>query len=226
MSALPIKKRPWREQLVHALGVHRIDAVIDVGANRGQYATGLRRAGWCGPIVSFEPLPDLRDALAATAAADPAWTVAPAMALGDRDAVAVLERSAESDMSSLLPRTALLERISPSSAVVERLEVPLRRLDGLAMLTASPWRRMLVKLDVQGGEAAVLDGATGLWDRIAALQLELALVPLYRGETPWRVMVDRLAAEGFSLGLVIPGYYEQKLGRQLQFDGVFVRASL
>jgi len=139
--------------------------------------------------------------------------------------VAVLERSAESDMSSLLPRTALLERISPSSAVAERLEVPLRRLDGLEVLTASPWRRMLLKLDVQGGESAVLDGATGLWDRIAALQVELSLVPLYRGEAPWRAMVDRLAARGFALGLVIPGYYEHKLGRQLQFDGVFVRAS-
>lgn len=197
--------------------------MIDVGANRGQYATGLRHAGWRGPIVSFEPLPDLREALAQAASADPGWVIAPPLALGDRDAVAVLERSAESDMSSLLPRTALLERISPSSAVVERLEVPLRRLDGLAIVTASPWRRMLVKLDVQGAEAAVLDGMAGLWERIAALQLELSLVPLYRGETPWRAMVDRLAAEGFTLGLVIPGYYEHKLGRHLQFDGLFVR---
>lgn len=221
-----MKKRALREQLVHALGVHRIDAVIDVGANRGQYATGLRRAGWRGPIVSFEPLPDLRDALAAVAAADPDWTVAPAVALGGHDGVAVMERSAESDMSSLLPRGALLDRISPSSRVVERLEVPLRRLDGLAAVTAAPWRRMHLKIDVQGGEAAVLDGAGGLWERIAALQLELSLVPLYRGETPWRAMVDRLAARGFELAFVIPGYYEQKLGRQLQFDGVFVRASL
>jgi FkbM family methyltransferase len=168
-------------------------------------------------------LPDLREALAAAAAGDPAWVIAPALALGDRDAVAVLERSAESDMSSLLPRSALLDRISPSSAVIERLEVPLRRLDRLELVIGSSWRRMLLKLDVQGSEASVLDGASGLWERIAAVQLELSLVPLYHGETPWRAMVDRLADRGFALGLVIPGYYERKLGRQLQFDGVFWR---
>lgn len=206
--------------------MHGIDAVLDVGANRGQYATSLRRAGWTGPILSFEPLPDLREALAAAAVADAAWTIAPPMALGDRDTVAVLERSAESDMSSLLPRAPLLERISPSSAVVERLEVPLRRLDRLELVTAAAWRRMLLKIDVQGGEAAVLDGAEALWPRIGAVQLELSLVPLYQGETPWRPMVDRLVALGFELGMVLPGYYERELGRQLQFDGVFVRATL
>ena len=40
-----------------------VDAVIDVGANAGQYATRLRAAGWRGPILSIEPIPELRDAL-------------------------------------------------------------------------------------------------------------------------------------------------------------------
>ena len=46
-------------QLAFTLHQQAIDAVIDVGANTGQYATRLRAAGWAGPILSFEPIPEV-----------------------------------------------------------------------------------------------------------------------------------------------------------------------
>jgi hypothetical protein len=85
---------------------------------------------------------------------------------------------------------------------------------------------MLLKIDAQGAEGRVLDGTARLWPRIAAVQLELSMVALYDSEPSWRLMVERMEALGFTLGLVIPGYYEHKLGRQLQFDGVFWREPL
>ena len=51
-------------QLVATLERQAVDAVIDVGANLGQYATRLREAGWRGPVLSIEPIPELRAALA------------------------------------------------------------------------------------------------------------------------------------------------------------------
>jgi hypothetical protein len=36
----------------------RINCVIDVGANRGQFALHLRRTGYYDPIISFEPNPE------------------------------------------------------------------------------------------------------------------------------------------------------------------------
>jgi hypothetical protein len=50
-------------------------------------------------------------------------------------------------------------------------------------------------------------------------------VPCYQGEVGFREMIDRLAATGFEPYLFIPGYFEPKLGRQLQLDGVFMRGS-
>lgn len=217
------KARDLDTQLVLTLERQRIDAVIDVGANLGQYALRLRRAGWRGPILSIEPIPELHRRLVRQARADPSWEIAPAMAAGAEEGEALLSVSAESDMSSLLPQSALLRRISPSSAVTRRIAVPQRRLDALEVLRDRPWRRLLVKIDVQGAEPQVLAGMAGLWERVAGVQLEMALLPLYDGERPWLELVASLATRGFTPHLFLPGYFASALGRQVQLDAVFYR---
>ncbi len=217
------KPRTGAAQLAAVLAHEGVDAVIDVGANTGQYGRMLRSAGYAGPILSFEPLPEPRRVLALAVAGDPLWRLAPVMALGDTDGRVVVECSAESDMSSILPQGPLLQAVSPSSVVIERLSVPCARLDGLDHLLESGWRRLHLKADVQGYEPQVLAGAAGLLERIATIQLELSLRPVYAGELEWRVMVDRLAALGFTPALVLPGYFERKLARLLQLDIVFAR---
>ncbi|MFW5834202.1 MAG: FkbM family methyltransferase, partial [Pseudomonadota bacterium] len=166
--------------------------------------------------------PRVHEALLRAAAGDPAWQVAASMALGAAPGRAVLEVSAEDDMSSLRAQTEALARLSPSSAVVERLDVPLARLDDV--LRAEEGERLLVKLDVQGSEDAVLDGMAGLWPRVRALQLELALSVLYAGERRYLETCQRLEGLGYRLALVLPGYFDGKAKRQLQFDGVFLKA--
>src|SRR5260370_33003279 len=54
---------------------HGIDAVLDVGANTGQYASALRQAGFQGDILSFEPLSDAFRQLEEYSRCDPKWRV-------------------------------------------------------------------------------------------------------------------------------------------------------
>jgi FkbM family methyltransferase len=218
------KAKSPNAQLVAVLARFRITCVLDVGANVGQYGAMLREWGYPGRIVSFEPQAGVHAALERRAAADPAWQVAPPMALGGRAGEIELQVSAESDMSSLLPQSALLQQVSPSSAVVRRETVALRRLDEVAPSYLRPDDRVFLKIDTQGYEAEVLAGAEGLLERLAGLQLEMPLVPLYEGERAFRAMLDDLAALGFKPYLFLPGYFERKLARQLQVDGVFMRA--
>ncbi|MFO1037153.1 MAG: FkbM family methyltransferase [Geminicoccaceae bacterium] len=213
-------REPWA-QLVDTLHRNEVGLVVDVGANLGQYARILRREGWQGRILSIEPIPEIRAELAAAAADDPGWTVLPPMAMGDHIGTAILEVSAETDMSSLLPQNDLLREVSPSSHIERRIAVPLQRLDALPELRDE--QRLFLKLDVQGAEPQALAGAEGLMGRVIGLQVEMALVPVYAGERLWTETIGALGAAGFDLHLLIPGYYERKLGRQLQVDGVFYR---
>jgi FkbM family methyltransferase len=198
--------------------------VLDVGANAGQYGGLLRAWGYRGRIVSFEPVAAAHARLELRAAADPDWQVAPRMALGAKDGEATIEVSAESDMSSILPQTELLRRLSPSSRVVGRERVPIRRLDGLAKEYVEHGERTFLKVDTQGFEAEVLAGARELLPRLQGIQLEMSLVRCYEGERDFRELIDDLERAGFSPWLFLPGYFEQKLARQLQLDGVFMRA--
>ena len=106
-------------------------------------------------------------------------------------------------MSSTLPVRAAAGDLA-ASAVLRRIAVPQRRLDELDALRQRPWRRLFVKIDVQGAEPAVLAGMDGLWERVQGLQLEMALVPLYEGERPWLDVIAGLASRGFAPYLLFP----------------------
>ncbi len=91
------------EQIRHVLSKYRANVVIDVGANRGQYARALRRTGYKGWIVSFEPVLLDYEALVEAAARDPRWTVHQ-LALGDCDGTIEMN-VVPGTLSSALPAT-------------------------------------------------------------------------------------------------------------------------
>ncbi|MGF1474189.1 MAG: FkbM family methyltransferase [Geminicoccaceae bacterium] len=220
-----VKPRDPNVQLVSLLAFQSIDLVIDVGANRGQYASRLRGHGYDKRICSVEPIAEIHEALRRIAEPDPLWSVLPPMALGSAPGEAALEISAESDMSSILAQNRFLRDRSPSSAIERREMVRLERLDRLDDALPS-FDRALLKIDVQGYEPEVLAGAEGVMDRIVAIQLEMALLPLYEGERDYRWTLQHMAERGYELFLLIPGYFDPKLARQIQCDGVFVHREL
>jgi len=212
----------WR-RIAEMLEDAGVTVLLDVGANEGQYVGYLRNAGWTGRIVSFEPVAAVHATLAANAARDPAWEVAPAMALGAEEGEAEIIVSNETDMSSLLPLKDEILRVSPSSVAAGTEKVTVRTLDGVFDQFVGADDRAFLKIDTQGYERAVLDGAAMSLPKLAGLQVELSLTPLYEGEADWRALVERIEAAGFALSFVLPGYYDRHLKRMLQFDGVFMR---
>jgi FkbM family methyltransferase len=200
-----------------------VDAVLDVGANDGPFAAGLRDAGYRGRIVSFEPQSAAYARLAERAASDPLWEVRN-VAVGATDGEAVLHIAANSSSSSLLEMAAQHLTSAPQSRHVADETVAVTRLDTLTDDLFRPAERGYLKVDVQGGELDVLRGAGSLLERLCAVEAELSLVPLYEGAPLFPDVVDHLESRGFFLLWLEPVFSDPVTGRLLQMDGVFGRA--
>ncbi|WP_208300511.1 FkbM family methyltransferase [Mycobacterium sp. DL592] len=203
---------------------HRIDTVIDVGANDGGFANDVRRLGYTGRIVSIEPLHEPFNVLRRKASADGKWDVI-RCAVGDVDREVTINVSGNAGLSSsVLPMLKVHTEAAPESRYVGTETVTERRLDRLvAELDALPDSRTFLKVDVQGYERAVLDGASGLFSlgAIVGLQLELSLVPLYAGSMTYREVLDRAEGLGMTLMGLDPVFSDPTSGQLLQADAVF-----
>lgn len=201
-----------------------VSYVLDVGANRGQYGRQLRQFGYSGHIHSFEPLPDVYQELTRTASRDPSWTTSQC-ALGPQDGTASLniasnEAAASSSVLPLLPRH---KAAAPDVKYVGIAEIPMRRLDTIWDEIVPADVVPFLKVDVQGFEGQVLDGARDSLSRVIGLQLEISLLPLYEGGLSIREVLDRTDKLGMQLVFVKEGFVDSRTGELLQVDGVFLR---
>jgi FkbM family methyltransferase len=212
-------------RLVRQLAVHEINVVLDVGANLGQFARKLRDSGFHGRIVSFEALETVHSKLQDQSRRDKQWIVAPRVAVGDHDGETLINIAGNSVSSSVLPMLAAHLDAEPQSRYVSVEQVDLRKLDTIAGDYLSKGDRVFLKVDVQGFEYQVLQGATRLLDGIVGIQMEMSLVPLYDGELLFDQLLHELGARGFELWSLLPAFVDRKTGRLLQVDGVFFRPS-
>jgi FkbM family methyltransferase len=213
-------------QLDRLLKHCHIDLVLDVGANGGHFARELRAHGYAGRIVSFEPLMSAHAQLAIAANGDRRWEVASRMALGDAEGMVDIHVAGNSLSSSILEMLPAHERAAPGSAFVGSEKVAVRRLDQVAPDYLGAAKSVLLKIDTQGYEDRVLKGATAMLQKVAAIQIELSLIPLYAGQPLFDEMRENMALLGFELFAVFPGYVHEQTGQTLQLDGFFVRREL
>jgi FkbM family methyltransferase len=216
-------ERSDNARLAHLLSSYRIDCVVDVGANAGQYAQGLRKLGYRGRIVSFEPQRAAHAALRAASAKDPLWDVPDAVAIGDFDGETEINVAANSLSSSILPMAAAHADAAPYSRYQGQEKVKVARLDALSDMAIGNATRPYLKIDTQGFESQVLDGAAGCLNRFVGVQVELSLVELYVGQELFFDIAGRLTQQGFSMVGLLPGFTDPRTGHLLQADGLFFR---
>jgi FkbM family methyltransferase len=206
------------------LGTQRINLILDVGANVGQFGRELRQhIGFTGRIVSFEPMRSAYAALRKAAAGDRLWEIAPRTAVGAQSGTVTLNIAGNSASSSVLTMMASHVDAAPESRFVGTEVVPLEPLDALATGYFTGDSVGFLKIDTQGYESEVLRGATKTLSRVAGVQLELSLIPLYQGQELMPKLVERLQDMGFDLWAVAPAFVEPRTGRLLQVDATFVR---
>jgi FkbM family methyltransferase len=221
-AGFDVTRETFKRRFVHSLQAHGVDTALDIGANTGQFGAALRRAGFGGRIVSLEPLQSAFDELSRHAAGDPRWTVQ-RNAVGTTVGTLTMNVAANSVSSSPLPILDRHTDAAPGSTYVGTEEVAATTVDELVAAHGITPETTLLKIDVQGYEQAVLDGAPETLSRFAAVRTEMSLVPLYGGQVLMPELISYLGARGFALWMFEPGFVEPATGRLLQADGVFFR---
>lgn len=180
-----------------------VEAIIDVGANEGGFGALMRNAGFRGPIYSFEPVTSAFEVLAQRASRDDAWHVFD-FALGAQAGNAQINVSKFSQFSSILSATSYGNSWE-NMKVEHKQDIVIRTLDDCfreGLLGKGV--RYFLKMDTQGFDIEVFNGATEFLPRVCCLLSELSLIPLYEGMPTYLQSLARYNGEGFLVSGVYP----------------------
>lgn len=207
------------------LNYYQISTILDVGANTGQYASLTRRLGYKGRIISFEPIQSAYAQLMQNSANDNEWSCVN-YALGSEPGTSIIHISKNSYSSSLLDILPSHLEFDNNSAYIDEQEIEIKTLDSVFNQLFKKGENYLLKIDTQGFEMNVLKGSRQSLSKIAFIQLEMSVEPLYTNETLFYEMYSYLINAGFELFTFENGIRNPKNGKLLQLDGIFINKAI
>jgi FkbM family methyltransferase len=218
----PEKDLKRRLQLIDSF---KINKIFDVGANVGQYSLQMRNLGFKGEIISFEPLKQAFSKLQRAASKDSKW-MTQNIALGDQDTETTINVAGNSYSSSILDMLPAHFDSAPQSSYVSKEKIIVKKLDTIIDGYYKEGDRVLLKIDTQGFERNVIEGAKQSLHKICGIQVEMSIVQLYNGEMIFTEMIQSLKEKGFEIFSLENGFSDEKTGKLLQVDGIFFNNSL
>ena len=207
------------------LTLNPVHVYLDVGANRGQTGERLRKAGYGGRIISFEPIRECFDDLSIKAAKDAGWTAVHS-AIGAEQGSVSIGVSENYHSSSILEASEELVGVLDSIRYKATEDVPLDRLDAVLPGMISAQDSLHLKIDTQGYERFVIEGAKGIMDQINSVRAEVAVSEGYKGEMLVSDAIELMADHGYFLFDAWPAWRHPKTQAVLNFDMLFKKRSL
>ncbi len=207
------------------LNYAEINTVIDVGANIGQFAELLRETGYSKQIISFEPLSIPHKILKSKAEKDKEWIVPERTAVGNKNGTIQVNISANSMSSSVLPMDKTHTDASPESIYVGIEECPIATLDHFfSEFKGTFGSNIFLKIDTQGYEMQVLEGADKILEQAKLVELEMSFTDLYKGQALYQDLIKFMESKGFQLWSLFPIFTDEN-ARLLQADALFLKKS-
>ncbi|PHQ59078.1 MAG: FkbM family methyltransferase [Robiginitomaculum sp.] len=156
----------------------KVDMVLDVGANNGQFAIDLRKRGFRGDIHSFEPVASCYQALLKISNNDERWHVHN-FAMGSENGEMKINVSTATELSSFLSAndfgTARLAGLDDTHMELVKVVTVDSFLSNLNITD----KHIFLKMDTQGFDLNVFNGAQNSMENIVGLLSELSVQKIY-----------------------------------------------
>ena len=211
------------EQLVTSLNHFNINYVIDIGANVGQFSVEILDNGFKGEIISFEPLTSAYSELVKNSKKYNNWTIYPKSAIGNTDGEIEINISNNSVSSSILNISKKHIDASNESRYIGIEKVRIHKLDSLFSKEQLKDKNIFIKIDTQGFEWQVLEGASNILEDTKGLLCELSFDKLYEGQHLWQEIITKLEQYNFKLWSLQYGLTDKTTGQTLQCDAIFYK---
>jgi FkbM family methyltransferase len=197
--------------------------VFDIGANKGQFAKELKSVGYNDVIISFEPLSKAHKKLTIAAKKNHNWIVHPQCAVGNENREIEINESENSVSSSILPILNSHTDAAADSKYINKTLVQCIKLDSVIDEYIQGDQKYFIKIDTQGFEWQVIEGADKAISNAEGVMVELSLIPLYENQHLWNEIIDILKNRGFEIWSIHEGFTDDNNGRTLQIDAIFLK---
>jgi len=196
------KHASLNSHLSNLINFYDIDVIIDVGANKGQFAKRIRQNGFKGRIFSFEPVQETFEILKSESKGDDKWNIYK-LALGDKKETAFINVSASSDLSSILKPNDFGSLKYPKIQPIHQEKIEVDLLDNFVKSNFLDGNNILLKMDTQGYDLNVFRGGLNVIKSIKCILSELSLIPIYDGMPSYKVCLAEYEKHNF----LISGFY-------------------
>ena len=210
-------------RLVLSFNEKKIDYILDVGANEGQFVKELRFYGYRDKVLSFEPLLDVHKKLIEISKNDNNWEIFRPLALGNKNTKSILNISKNSVSSSILNMNEEHIDNAPDSRFISKQSIEEIKLDDVFNELNVENKNLFLKIDTQGYEFQVLEGAQKNLHLFKGILVEVSLTELYKGQKSWLEIFNFIQNHGFKLWSVDRGFSNKKNGKTLQMDLCFFK---
>lgn len=202
---------------------YKIDCIFDVGANIGQYRDFLRtNVGYDGLIISFEPDPQNLETLHEAQKKDEKWIVYD-YALGKDGKPLDFHIMKKSVFNSFLEPDSSETEAFKNNSVIKTIRLETKRLDEVIedIKKAHTFENIFLKLDTQGFDLEVFEGASGCLDLIQGVQTEVSVMPIYKNMPTFEDSLQAFKSKGFE----VSGLYslsESRFPHAIEFDCIYL----
>ena len=208
--------------IVQTLKHYKIDIVIDIGANEGQFAKNIIQYGYKNKIISFEPIKNIHQILKKNSKNYNNWIIEENIGFGETEGTKEINISKNNVSSSILKIKKKFVNLKPDTEQIRKEKIKITTIDNYLNKNNFNNNKIFIKLDTQGYEENIIRGAQKKIKNITGFMLEASIEAIHNKEKDYSEIIKLMKKMGFSVWSVERGFSNKKTGQVLQIDIIFI----